>query len=47
MEMLRHTSTLVRKQVSVMRSGGQPEDHPSLLGVPETDYLKCVTLRIE
>ena len=47
MEMLRHTSTLVRKQVSVMRTGGQPEDHPSLLGVPETDYLKCVTLRVE
>lgn len=47
MEMLRHTSTLVRKQVSVMRTGGQPEDHISLLGVPETDYLKCVTLRVE
>lgn len=47
MEMLRHTSTLVRKQISVLRTGGQPEDHPSLLGVPETDYLKCVTLRIE
>ncbi len=47
LEMLRHTSTLVRKQVSVMRTGGQPEDHNSLLGAPETDYLKCVTLRIE
>jgi 23S rRNA (cytosine1962-C5)-methyltransferase len=47
MDMLRHTSTLVRKQVSVMRVGGQPEDHPSLLGVPETDYLKCVTLRVD
>jgi len=47
MEMLRHTSGLVRRQVSVMRVGGQPEDHPSLLGAPETDYLKCVTLRIE
>jgi 23S rRNA (cytosine1962-C5)-methyltransferase len=47
LEMLRHTSTLVRKRVSVMRIGGQPEDHPSLLGVPETDYLKCVSLRVE
>jgi 23S rRNA (cytosine1962-C5)-methyltransferase len=47
LDMLRHTSTLVRKRVSVMRIGGQPEDHPSLLGVPETDYLKCVTLRVE
>lgn len=47
LEMLRHTSALVRKRVSVMRIGGQPEDHPSLLGVPETDYLKCVTLRLE
>lgn len=47
MEMLRHTSGLVRRQVSVMRVGGQPEDHPYLLGAPETNYLKCVTLRIE
>ncbi|MGD9401195.1 MAG: class I SAM-dependent rRNA methyltransferase [bacterium] len=47
MEMLRHTSGLVRRQASVMRVGGQPEDHISLLGAPETDYLKCVSLRIE
>lgn len=47
MEMLRHTSSLVRRQVSVLRIGGQPGDHPALLGVPETDYLKCVTLRVE
>jgi 23S rRNA (cytosine1962-C5)-methyltransferase len=47
MEMLRHTSTLVRKRAAVLRIGGQPEDHPSLLGVPETDYLKCVSLRLE
>jgi 23S rRNA (cytosine1962-C5)-methyltransferase len=47
MEMLRHTSTLVRRQVAVLRIGGQPEDHPALLGLPETDYLKCVTLRVE
>ncbi len=47
MEMLRHTATLVKKRASVMRIGGQPEDHPSLLGAPETDYLKCVTLRVE
>ena len=47
LEMLRHCSTLVKRRVSVLRMGGQPEDHPSLLGVPETDYLKCVTLRLE
>jgi 23S rRNA (cytosine1962-C5)-methyltransferase len=47
LEMLRHCSTLVRRRASVLRVGGQPEDHPWLLGVPETDYLKCVTLRLE
>jgi 23S rRNA (cytosine1962-C5)-methyltransferase len=40
-EMLGAAAALARKQVTVVGTGGQPADHPSLLGLPETDYLKC------
>jgi 23S rRNA (cytosine1962-C5)-methyltransferase len=46
-EILSMAAGQVRKQVTVLGIGGQPEDHPSLLGVPETDYLKCFMLRVE
>ncbi len=46
-EILGKAAGQVRKQVAVLGIGGQPEDHPSLLGVPETDYLKCFMLRVE
>jgi 23S rRNA (cytosine1962-C5)-methyltransferase len=39
-------ASLARKRVTVLKTGGQPEDHPSLLGVPETEYLKCFVLRV-
>ena len=45
-EMLQVAASLARKQVTVLRTGGQPEDHPSLLGLPETDYLKCFLLLV-
>jgi 23S rRNA (cytosine1962-C5)-methyltransferase len=44
--MLQTAAALARKQVAVLATGGQPEDHPSLLGLPETDYLKCVLLAV-
>lgn len=44
--MLQTAAALARKQVAVLASGGQPEDHPSLLGLPETDYLKCLLLAV-
>jgi 23S rRNA (cytosine1962-C5)-methyltransferase len=31
--------------VQVLRQGGQPPDHPSLLGMPETRYLKSLVLQ--
>ena len=46
-EILGKAASQARKQVRVLGMGGQPEDHPSLLGVPETDYLKCFVLRVE
>jgi 23S rRNA (cytosine1962-C5)-methyltransferase len=35
-----------RRQVQVLTRLGQPADHPSLLAMPETNYLKCHILRI-
>lgn len=46
-EILAKAASLARKQVSILKTGGQPEDHPSLLGLPETTYLKCFMLRVE
>jgi len=46
-EILAAAAGQARKQVTVLGIGGQPEDHPSLLGVPETEYLKCFVLRVE
>jgi 23S rRNA (cytosine1962-C5)-methyltransferase len=43
---LREAARLARKRASVVRTGGQPDDHPSLLGLPESDYLKCFLLRV-
>jgi len=31
----------------VLNRGGQGPDHPVLLGMPETAYLKCWFLRAE
>jgi 23S rRNA (cytosine1962-C5)-methyltransferase len=45
-EMLTRAASLARKQVSVLKTSGQPEDHPWLLGLPETNYLKCFLLQV-
>jgi 23S rRNA (cytosine1962-C5)-methyltransferase len=34
-----------RRRVQVIEKRGQSSDHPILLGVPETHYLKCVIAR--
>jgi 23S rRNA (cytosine1962-C5)-methyltransferase len=45
-EIVRTAASLSRKQVTILKTGGQPEDHPALLGLPETAYLKCLVLSI-
>ena len=45
-EILMRAASSARKRATVIKTGGQPEDHPSLLGLPETSYLKCVVLRV-
>ena len=36
-----------RRRVQILERRGQPADHPVLLSMPETDYLKCWILRVE
>jgi 23S rRNA (cytosine1962-C5)-methyltransferase len=35
-----------RRRVQIIEKRGQSPDHPVLLGVPETHYLKCVIARV-
>ncbi len=44
LEMLRAASFDARRPLKVLERRGQSQDHPVLLSVPETAYLKCVIL---
>ena len=46
MDMLRDAASDARRLVRVLEKRGQAKDHPVLLGVPETAYLKCVILQV-
>jgi len=35
-----------RRRLQIIEKRGQASDHPVLLGVPETHYLKCIVLRV-
>jgi 23S rRNA (cytosine1962-C5)-methyltransferase len=35
-----------RRRVQIVEKRGQSSDHPALLGVPESHYLKCVIARV-
>ncbi len=35
-----------KKKVQLIEKRGQPLDHPVLLGMPESQYLKCLILRV-
>ncbi|MGZ4813823.1 MAG: class I SAM-dependent rRNA methyltransferase [Terriglobales bacterium] len=45
-DMLREAAGDARRTVRVLEKRGQAKDHPVLLGVPETAYLKCVILGV-
>jgi 23S rRNA (cytosine1962-C5)-methyltransferase len=45
-DMLREAASDTRRVVRVLEKRGQAKDHPVLLGVPETAYLKCVMLQV-
>jgi 23S rRNA (cytosine1962-C5)-methyltransferase len=46
-DVLRSAAADARRSVHVLNRGGQGLDHPVLLGMPETAYLKCWFLRAE
>jgi 23S rRNA (cytosine1962-C5)-methyltransferase len=46
LQMLASASSDARRTVRVVEVRGQAKDHPVLLGVPETAYLKCVVLLV-
>lgn len=45
-DMLREAAADARRVPRVLEKRGQAKDHPVLLGVPETAYLKCVILQV-
>jgi 23S rRNA (cytosine1962-C5)-methyltransferase len=46
LETLKRASTSAQRQVWVVDVRGAAPDHPVLMSMPETSYLKCVVLRI-
>jgi 23S rRNA (cytosine1962-C5)-methyltransferase len=44
--MLVKSAQLARRQVRFVQWGRQSPDHPVLLSVPETEYLKCAVLQV-
>jgi 23S rRNA (cytosine1962-C5)-methyltransferase len=46
MELIAEAALDARRRVQIIERRGQSRDHPVLLGVPETHYLKCVMARV-
>ena len=47
MEVLRTSAIDARRRVQLLETRGAAPDHPTLLTLPETNYLKCIILRID
>ena len=46
METLKRAANAARRVVQLLDQRGPAPDHPALLVMPETSYLKCVVLRV-
>jgi 23S rRNA (cytosine1962-C5)-methyltransferase len=46
LEIIADAALDARRRVQILEKRGQSTDHPVLLGVPETHYLKCVIARV-
>jgi 23S rRNA (cytosine1962-C5)-methyltransferase len=46
LELLTDAALDAHRRVQIIEKRGQSSDHPVLLGVPETHYLKCVIARV-
>ncbi len=44
-ELLVSAAVDARRRIAILERRGAGRDHPVLLGIPETDYLKCFVLR--
>ncbi len=42
LEIIEDAALDARRRLQIIEKRGQSTDHPVLLGVPETHYLKCV-----
>ena len=47
MEVLTEAAIDAGRRVRVVEHTGQPQDHPAILGIPETEYLKGAILEVE
>ena len=47
MEVLTEAAIDAGRRVRVIEQTGQPQDHPAILGIPETEYLKGAILEVE
>jgi 23S rRNA (cytosine1962-C5)-methyltransferase len=46
LEIIADAALDARRRLQIIEKRGQSTDHPVLLGVPETHYLKCVIARV-
>jgi 23S rRNA (cytosine1962-C5)-methyltransferase len=46
LEIIREAALDAHRRVQIVEMRGQSSDHPVLLGVPETHYLKCIIARM-
>ena len=46
LEIIAQAALDARRRLQIVEKRGQSSDHPVLLGVPETHYLKCVIARV-
>ncbi len=46
LNLLTQAASDARKKVQVLQKRTQGQDHPFLLSMPETFYLKCLFLRV-
>ncbi len=46
LEIIAEAALDAHRRVQIVEQRGQSSDHPVLLGVPETHYLKCVIVRV-
>lgn len=46
LEVVREAARDVHRNLRILENRGQAKDHPTLLSIPETAYLKCVVLHV-